>query len=296
MPNSGPILHHHDPSPFAEKIRLVFGIKRLAWSSVQIPMMTPRPDLIALTGGYRGTPVLQIGADIYCDTRLIVRELERRYPTSTLLQSGPLVNFGLQHWSDDAVFPPGAALAMYEGASAMPDNLLVERAAYFTNLDFSRFAVDAAYFRMQLEAHLALVEEQLSDNRAFLLGDAPEWADLNAYFPVWMLINHVPGADLMLEGKPHLRDWQRRISDFGTGDRREIDAAAAITIAREVSLAPVSDGKKVSVFPVAHPETAVKGLLVERDDPEIVVRVYDPRTGGTNVHFPSVGYRIETDV
>jgi glutathione S-transferase len=33
-----------------------------------------------LTGGYRKTPVLQIDADIYCDTQLILREIERRAP------------------------------------------------------------------------------------------------------------------------------------------------------------------------------------------------------------------------
>ena len=78
------ILHHFDPSPFAEKIRLVFGLKGLAWQSVDIPMVPPKPDLTALTGGYRRTPVLQVGADIYCDTRLIALELERRFPTPTL--------------------------------------------------------------------------------------------------------------------------------------------------------------------------------------------------------------------
>ena len=40
----------------------------------------PKPDLMPLTGGYRKTPVLQIGADIYCDTQLIMLELERRAP------------------------------------------------------------------------------------------------------------------------------------------------------------------------------------------------------------------------
>jgi glutathione S-transferase len=73
------ILHHFDASPFAEKIRLVFGFKGLAWRSVQIPMVMPKPDLTALTGGYRKTPVLQIGADIYCDTRRIALALARRF-------------------------------------------------------------------------------------------------------------------------------------------------------------------------------------------------------------------------
>ena len=59
------ILHHYDTSPFSEKIRLALRLKNLAWTSVTIPNIMPKPDLLALTGGYRRTPVLQIGADIF---------------------------------------------------------------------------------------------------------------------------------------------------------------------------------------------------------------------------------------
>ena len=75
------ILHHYDTSPYSEKVRLGLGLKGLAWASVEIPVIMPKPDLTALTGGYRKTPVLQIGADIYCDSQLIMRELERRHPS-----------------------------------------------------------------------------------------------------------------------------------------------------------------------------------------------------------------------
>jgi glutathione S-transferase len=44
----------------------------------------PKPDLLALTGGYRRTPNLQIGADIYCDTALIARVLDELQPSPTL--------------------------------------------------------------------------------------------------------------------------------------------------------------------------------------------------------------------
>jgi hypothetical protein len=74
------ILHHYDFSPFSQKIRLIFGIKDLSWRSVTIPSILPKPDLVALTGGYRHMPVMQIGADVYCDTRLIADELDRRFP------------------------------------------------------------------------------------------------------------------------------------------------------------------------------------------------------------------------
>ena len=61
------ILHHYPLSPFAEKTRVALGIKGLAWRSVIIPQIMPKPELMPLTGGYRKTPVMQIGADIYCD-------------------------------------------------------------------------------------------------------------------------------------------------------------------------------------------------------------------------------------
>ena len=45
------IFHHYPASPFSEKVRVAFGIKQLAWRSVEIPNMMPKPDLIPLTGG-----------------------------------------------------------------------------------------------------------------------------------------------------------------------------------------------------------------------------------------------------
>ena len=59
------ILHNYASSPFSEKIRLVLGSKKLPWKSVHIPPIMPKPEVVALTGGYRRTPVLQVGADIY---------------------------------------------------------------------------------------------------------------------------------------------------------------------------------------------------------------------------------------
>ena len=82
------ILHHFDRSPFSEKIRVVFGHKGLSWRSVRIPPIMPKPDLMPLTGGYRRTPVMQIGADVFCDTQIIIREIERRFPSPTLFPPG----------------------------------------------------------------------------------------------------------------------------------------------------------------------------------------------------------------
>ena len=99
------ILHHFASSPFSEKIRLIFGYKHLAWRSVDVPMYLPKPDVVALTGGYRRTPFLQIGADIYCDTALMARVIDRRAPEPALF---PAALAGMPHilaqWADTALF------------------------------------------------------------------------------------------------------------------------------------------------------------------------------------------------
>lgn len=299
------ILHHHDPSPFAEKIRVAFGIKGLAWRSVLIPMIMPKPDLTALTGGYRGTPVLQIGADIYCDSRLIIEVLEVLFPAPPLLKSGPLANFGLQHWSDETLFPSGAALAMHENRAQMPDALIADREAYFTDLDFAAFARDARHFHAQFSAHAALIERQLDDGRAFLFGDAPEWADINAYFPVWMANGHFPSSRRYLEPLKRLTAWRERMAAFGHGARTEIAAASAIDIARQASplaVAAPADGSDESgfaagdenaVWPIAHPDTTVEGCLIAISPGRITIAREDARAGAVHVHFPRIGYRTE---
>ena len=115
------ILHHYPMSPFAEKVRLMLGLKKLAWKSVIIPNIMPKPDVLALTGGYRKTPILQIGSHIYCDTALIADVLEHLAPQPSLyLEAHKGLSRVLAQWADDRLFltsmgysfqPKGAAQA-----------------------------------------------------------------------------------------------------------------------------------------------------------------------------------------
>src|SRR5438309_6819722 len=99
------ILHHYAGSPFSEKVRLVLGYKGLAWKSVTVPVILPKPEVVALTGGYRRTPFMQIGADIYCDSALMCRVIDRLAPEPPLY---PAASAGLAEivaqWADTALF------------------------------------------------------------------------------------------------------------------------------------------------------------------------------------------------
>ena len=65
----------------------------------------PKPQLMPLTGGYRRIPVLQIGADVYCDSQVIVRVIERMHPSPTIYPGGSEgVCHAMNLWADRILF------------------------------------------------------------------------------------------------------------------------------------------------------------------------------------------------
>ena len=298
------ILHHFDLSPFAEKIRLALSLKKLSWRSVQIPLVMPKPDLTALTGGYRKTPVMQIGADIYCDTQRIARELERRFPEPTLFPAGNEgLAMALSAWSDKAFFEPGAGLSMGTNAD-LPEPILTDRKAFFNFMDFETLGASLPHLYGQLRSHATLIERQLDDGRDYLLGDVPGWADILAYFPVWMVRANVADVDALFAKFAALAAWEARLDSIGHGERTEMDAAEAIAIARDsVSTCEVQvdnddplhldAGCRVEVSPDDYGIVPVAGTLVQLTADEISVRRDDPRAGELVVHFPRIGYRVD---
>ena len=299
------ILHHHDPSPFAEKIRLAFGIKQLPWRSVQIPMVMPRPELAPLTGGYRKVPVLQIGADVYCDTRLIARELERRFPGRPLFPAGSTgLALALTSWSDRTFFEPGAALSMALNKAMIPKEVIDDRKGFFNFMDFDRLETDAPHMFTQFRACLDLLEWMLADGRSYVLGDAVSLADINAYFPVWMARGNIGVAADLMAPFTRLLTWEARMRAIGHGTRSELGALEALAIARAASPLPgagvdpadatgLRAGDRVTVTPDDYGRVPVAGELITLVVDEVAVRRSTPETGEVVVHFPRLNYRIE---
>ena len=113
-----------------------------------IPRILPKPDLMPLTGGYRKTPVLQIGADIYCDTQLILREIERRAPEPTLYpsQTRGLAD-ALGWWAERSLFGTAVAVLFAKVGSALPQAFIEDRSK-FSGREFNPQAMKAAEPRM----------------------------------------------------------------------------------------------------------------------------------------------------
>ncbi|MGH6982273.1 MAG: glutathione S-transferase family protein, partial [Stellaceae bacterium] len=183
------ILHHYPLSPYAEKARTALGIKKAAWRSVIIPVIMPKPDLMRLTGGYRKTPVLQIGADIYCDTQLILRELERRIPSPSLYPAGTRgLADGIAWWAERNLFGVSVGLSFAKTGDQLPPGFAEDRAKFSgRELNLDRIRAAEPRLRADYFAQLQWLEETLAGGRAFLLADQPSAADAALYHMVWFV-------------------------------------------------------------------------------------------------------------
>ena len=305
------ILHHYDEAPFAEKVRLVFGIKGLAWRSVIQPAALPKPDLVPLTGGYRRTPVLQIGADIYCDTQLIIAELERRYPTPTVFPDGnPGLAYALGSWAHGPYVVTSVAIYMgaddpFAGDISLPSHFYEDRKKmWMTQFDTDALGPKLAGYRTRLRAHTDFLNMQLADGRAFLTGDKPGLVDLHAMWNPWFLRRFAPKeAQWAYDPYPRIAAWEARLAAVGHGRRSELDAKEALAAAW--SAEPVEPagveaddplgipaGTLVTVTPSDYAEVPVTGELVATSIQSVSIRRDDNEVGEVVVHFPKIGYEI----
>jgi glutathione S-transferase len=305
------ILHHFASSPFSEKIRLILGYKKLPWKSVLVPPILPKPDVVALTGGYRRTPVLQVGADIYCDTALICDVLEHLRPEATLYPphlKGVCRIFA--QWADTALFwaamgyslqprgaahvfantPPEAAKAFRDDRKAMANNMVRLRPGDATS----------AY-----RSYLRRIAN-MADEHDFLFGVAPCVADFSAYHGIWYTRTQVPVLADILNATPSVGEWANRMEAIGHGVQTMVAPEDAIAIAKAAEPAAAGAnllidsafqddhgiplGTRVAITPESFGNEPTEGELIAATRTHYTLRREDARAGVVHVHFPRIGY------
>ncbi|MFM8940763.1 MAG: glutathione S-transferase family protein [Phenylobacterium sp.] len=294
------ILHHYDPSPFSEKVRKVFGMTGQAWSSVLTPNMMPKPDLTPLTGGYRRAPVLQVGADVYCDSMVILDELQRRTPLPGDRGLAGLRGIGL--WADRLFFQAPVPVIFGEMGHLTPKAFIADREKLSGRpFDVEAMAQAAGPMRVQWRGHASWLDYALGD-APFLAGDAPGLADASAWMNVWWLKGALPDTFARLTaGLERLEAWRARMAAIGQGTRTEITGAAALDIARAAEPAPAPDhdpddalglspGDPVVVMADDYRRDPIAGTLVAARHSRLILSQETPDLGRLHLHFPRVGY------
>jgi glutathione S-transferase len=296
------ILHHYPASPFSEKIRMIFGLKNITWKSVTVPDVAPKPDLYPLTGGYRHTPVLQIGADIYCDTKLIVNVIERRYPTPSLWNGKTEgLNRIVEAWAERDLFWPAARFLTGINAQKLGPRFHADRAALRGKKPPSSAGLKRAADRgmSDLKVQLPLLESLLSRDQLYLLGQTPSLADISAYHALWFLSMLSTDCSYVLEPYGNVTAWMKRMCVIGHGNCVEMSSEDAIRCASESDPEPitlpdqVAETHRVEVYPDDAQSNPVEGDLVMRAHNHIAIRRSEPRIGSVVVHFPQLGYIVK---
>ncbi len=299
------ILHHFDELPFSEKIRIVFGLKNIAWISVRISRIMPRPDLMPLTGGYRRTPVMQVGADIYCDTQCIIRELERRFPEPTLFPDGNEgIAWATTMWTDRAFFQNTVNLVFGSLADKVPQSFIDDREKLRgAKFDVASMKAAIPQMRDQCRAHVQWIDLQLGDGRLWLSGNKTSLLDVNAYMNIWYIRTNLPNADEMLAEFCKTSAWEARMRAIGHGSRKEMPIAEALDIATKATpqTAVTTDphdpngrkpGDRVEVAPDDYGKIKVSGDIVSLSSQHMAIRRHDARAGEVVVHFPRAGFLV----
>jgi len=305
------ILHHYPMSPFAEKARLVLGFKRLAWKSVHIPRVLPKPDVVSLTGGYRRTPLLQVGADIYCDTALICDVLEHVQPEPTLYPPALKgVSRVFAQWADSTLFwaamaynfQPKGAQHIFAGQSPEVQKAFGDdRKAMRSNMTQLRPGDATSAYRSYLRRIAHMVEEC-----EYLFGIEPCVADFATYHPLWFTRHQAGPLAEILGATPAVGEWLDRMAAIGHGAMEKFDSSAAIEVAKKAGPKPAGQnllldsafqddhgiplGTQVTITPESFGTEATQGELMAATRTHYTLRREDARAGEVHVHFPRIGY------
>ncbi len=296
------ILHHYDTSPFSEKPRLMFGLKGLSWRSVIQPTIMPKPDLTPLTGGYRRAPVMQIGADIFCDSQVILAEIERRAPSPVTCRG---LDWAINLWADRLFFQASVAVIFGELGESVPRAFIEDREK-LSGRPFDIAAMKAAARPMgaQWRAQAAWIDQRLASGAPFLSGAEPVLADLAAYMNIWFLSSFTPHlAGPLTAGLSRIEPWRARVAAIGHGTRSEMTTAEALEVARRTepeAFTPhdaadplgLDPGAPVVVMADDYGRDLIAGSLVAANAERVVIAREAGDLGRLHLHFPRAGYIV----
>jgi glutathione S-transferase len=143
-----------------------------AQPQVQPPVL-PRPDVKALGIAYRRIPLMSIGRDVYCDTRIILQKLEQLFPKGTIGASQPdqkALEKLLEIWSiDSGVFNRAAQLI----PTSMP--LLNDPKFTKDREDYNGRSWDKSKIEANRPEALAHIRNAFNLLETTLLADGREW-------------------------------------------------------------------------------------------------------------------------
>lgn len=302
------ILHHYWPSPFAHKIRLALGLSGIPWKSVEIPRIPPKPLLMPLTAGYRRTPVLQSGADVYCDTQNIVRALTEVTDNHQLLPTelqGKILAF--TDWADGTVFNFAARVVLTLALDTAPAEFIQDRGGLYFGPNWTPEGLKSQLpgVILQLATHLNSINSGLSGQGGFASNEL-SYADVTIAYLAWFIRGRWDQGPQFLQQFAQIERIEREVHDTVCEAYEDLSAEDALTIAAnsesqspsgvtEQSGVTLKQGMQVTIKPQAETsDPPVVGRLRYLDRVRVSIDHHAPEVGDVVVHLPVAGYQIQS--
>jgi glutathione S-transferase len=302
------ILHHYWPSPFAHKIRLALGLSGVTWRSVEIPRVPPKPLLMPLTAGYRRTPVLQSGADVYCDTQNIVRALTAITDNHQLLPtdlSGKILAF--TDWADGAVFNLAARVVLTSALDTAPPEFIQDRGGLYFGPNWTPEGLRSQLpgVILQLAAHLNSIDSGLGAQGGFMSNDL-SYADVTIAYLAWFIRGRWDQGPEFLQQFANIERIEREVHEAVREVYEDLSAEDALKIAaNSESQSPsgvtkqcgvtLRQGMQIAIKPQAETsDPPVVGRLRYLDRARVSIDHRAPEVGDVVVHLPVAGYQIQS--
>ena len=302
-----PIFHHYPQSPIAEKIRITFGIMGMEWQSVQIPRIPPKPLLMPLTGGYRRTPVLQLGADIFCDSQTIAWQLGLQNSNAPAYQlSNKSLELILGSFGEAILFSLSVRVVLTTSMGKAPEEFIKDRGSLYFEPGWTveEMKNSLPSILLQLQAAFDLINHHLLENGPFINGDIPSYSDAVVQHCVWFLCGRWEGGIDFIKPFDAVCKQREAIASLGHGISHDISAEHALeTATKNIPKAPIGinckftgglrRGQRVKIRPNGRTsDPDVIGALRYLDETVIIIDYEHEETGQVAIHFPVLGYQI----
>ncbi len=302
-----PIFHHYPQSPIAEKIRITFGIMGMEWQSVQIPRIPPKPLLMPLTGGYRRTPVLQLGADIFCDSQTIAWQLGLQNSNAPAYQlSNKSLELILGSFGEAILFSLSVRVVLTTSMGKAPEEFIKDRGSLYFEPGWTveEMKNSLPSILLQLQAAFDLINHHLLENGPFINGDIPSYSDAVVQHCVWFLCGRWEGGIDFIKPFDAVCKQREAIASLGHGISHDISAEQALeTATKNIPNAPMGinckftgglrRGQQVKIRPNGRTsDPDVIGALRYLDETVIIIDYEHEETGQVAIHFPVLGYQI----
>ncbi|KAF2492900.1 hypothetical protein BU16DRAFT_93411 [Lophium mytilinum] len=315
------VLFHYPFSPYARRVIWYLAIRGIEYAQCLQPPVMPRADLDALGVKYRRIPVMAIGRDVYCDTRLILRKLEEMFPDGALGATGPeqkAIERLLEKWMIEGPVFSRAASLIPTSFPTMNDPTFMKDRTQFSGRPWDKAAMEKgrpesiAYMRSAFEF---LETTLLADGRDWILKtDKPSLADIEAIWPFdWLadMKGSLPPNVVSAEQFPRVFSWIARWRAAVKAAKAAVPKPVTLKGPEAAKLILEADFAEPSSVDANDPLGLTEGVEVEvyptdsgflnRDRGPLVTLTQDEvavasrsREGGQEIriHAPRTGFRV----